>query len=212
MKLFLSILLILFSVISFGQKKQSIFNGKDLNDWVIVVRDSTVNPSRFFYVNNGMIETVGVPAGYIRTKKEYKNYHLHVEWRYPEKPTNSGVLIHVNGPDKIWVSHYQAQLKVLDAGDFIVHGIGEQATIKDSTYFSTETIKPVIPKFHPTNEKPANEWNTYDIYCNGTTVEFKVNGLLQSVATNCSLTKGMIGFQAEGSKIQFRNIWIEKIK
>jgi len=26
------------------------------------------------------------------------------------------------------------------------------------------------------------------------------------------LTKGGIGLQAEGSKIQFRNIWIEKIK
>lgn len=212
MKPILLSLLILISGVCLSQKKQSVFNGKDLKDWVIVVGDSTLSPEKFFYVNEGTIETVGVPVGYIRTKKEFKNYRLHVEWRYPENPTNSGVMIHVNGPDKIWVSHYQAQLKVLNAGDFIVHGVGERATINDSTYFSTETVKPVVAKLHPTNEKPAGEWNSYDIICNGNKVELKVNGLLQNTATNCSLTKGAIGLQAEGSKIQFRNIWIEKIK
>jgi hypothetical protein len=65
---------------------------------------------------------------------------------------------------------------------------------------------------HPSNEKPAGEWNSFDITCKGNTVEIKVNGLLQNVATNCSLTKGGIGLQAEGSKIQFRNLWIEKIR
>ncbi|MFY9153522.1 MAG: DUF1080 domain-containing protein [Prolixibacteraceae bacterium] len=212
MKSILLSIFIFICVISYGQKKHTIFNGKDLNDWVIIVGDSTVNPEEYFYVKNGMIETVGVPAGYIRTKKEFTDYHLHVEWRYPENPTNSGVMIHVNGPDKIWVSHYQAQLKVLNAGDFIVHGVGERATINDSTYVSTETVKPVVPKLHPTNEKPASEWNSYDIYCNGNKIELNVNGLLQNAATNCSLTKGAIGLQAEGSKIQFRNLWIEKIK
>lgn len=212
MKPILLFLLILISGVCLSQKKLSVFNDKDLKDWVIVVGDSTVNPEKFFYVNEGTIETVGVPAGYIRTKKEFKNYRLHVEWRYPENPTNSGVMVHVNGPDKIWVSHYQAQLKVLNAGDFIVHGVGERATINDSTYFSTETVKPVVAKLHPTNEKPASEWNSYDIYCKGSTIELKVNGLLQNRATNCSLIKGAIGLQAEGSKIQFRNLWIEKIK
>lgn len=212
MKAILISIFLFTSVVGFSQKKELIFNGKDLNDWVIYVGDSTINPDQFFYVNDGMIETVGVPAGYIRTKKEYSNYRLHVEWFYPEEPTNSGILLHANGPDKIWISHYQAQLKHLNAGDFIVHGVGEHATIRDTVYVSTETLKPVIPKNNPTNEKPAGEWNSFDITCKGNTVEIKVNGLLQNTATNCSLTKGSIGFQAEGSKIQFRNIWIEKIK
>jgi hypothetical protein len=137
---------------------------------------------------------------------------LHVEWCYPEKPTNSGILLHTNGPDKIWVTHYQAQLKHENAGDFIVHGVGVSATIKDSIYVSTETVKPVVPKLYPSNEKPAGEWNSFDITCKGNTIEIKVNGLLQNIATNCSLTKGAIGLQAEGSKIQFRNLWIEQIR
>jgi hypothetical protein len=31
------------------------------------------------------------------------------------------------------------------------------------------------------------------------------------VATDCSLTRGGIGLQAEGSTIQFRNLWIEPV-
>jgi len=212
MKTFLLAVLMMMVVTGFSQKKQSLFNGKNLSGWTIYAGDPKVNLEKFFYVNNGVIETVGVPAGYLRTKKEYSNYRLHVEWRYPENPTNSGVLLHVNGPDRIWVTHYQAQLKDKNAGDFIVHGVGEKATISDSIYVSTEKVKPVIAKLHPTNEKPAGEWNSYDITCKGNTVELKVNGLLQNAATNCSLTKGGIGLQAEGSKIQFRNLWIEKIK
>jgi len=209
--IFISMFMLL-AIAGFSQKKQPLFNGKNLKGWTIYVGDPKVNPEKFFYVKDGMIETVGVPAGYLRTKKEYSNYRLHVEWCYPEKPTNSGILLHTNGPDKIWITHYQAQLKHGNAGDFIVHGVGEKATVRDSVYVSTEKVKPVVPKLHPSNEKPAGEWNSYDITCKGNTVEVKVNGLLQNVATNCSLTKGGIGLQAEGSKIQFRNIWIEKIK
>jgi hypothetical protein len=195
----------------FAQKKQSLFNGKNLKGWTVYVNDPKIKPEAYFYAKDGVIETPGVPAGYLRTTKEYENYRLHVEWRYPEKPTNSGILLHTTGPDKIWVTHYQAQLKHENAGDFIVHGVGEKATIRDSVYVSTETVKPVVPKSHPSNEKPAGEWNSFDITCKGNTVEIKVNGLLQNTATSCSLTKGAIGLQAEGSKIQFRNIRIEKL-
>jgi len=206
--------LLIFIVISSctTQKKEYIFNGKDLSDWTIFVGDSTVQPENFFYVKDGMIETIGVPVGYARTNKEYSNYRLHVEWCYPEKPTNSGVMLHVNGPDKIWISHYQAQLKYENAGDFIVHGVGVEATLGDSVYVSSETNKPLIPKLNPSNEKPAGEWNSFDITCDGNTIEIKVNGLLQNTAKNCSLTKGGIGLQAEGSKIQFRNLWVEEIQ
>jgi len=205
-------LLALFLLPACNSERESLFNGSNLDGWTIYVEDPTVNPDEFFYVNDGMIETVGVPAGYLRTEKEYSDYHLHVEWRYPEEPTNSGVFIHTSGPDLIWVTHYQAQLKFQNAGDFIVHGVGVSATLNDTVYVSTAEKKPLIPKFHPTNEKPAGEWNSYDITCLGSTIEIKVNGVLQNRATNCSLTKGGIGFQAEGSKIQFRNLWIEPVK
>ena len=199
-------------VASCTQKKESLFNGKNLDGWTIFVDESIISPEDFFYVNDGMIECVGVPMGYLRTVKEYSDYHLHIEWRYPEEPTNSGVFLHTSGPDLIWPAHYQGQLKFENAGDFIVHGVGETATIDGKVYESSDTLKPVIPKLNPSNEKPAGEWNSYDITCLGNTVELRVNGLLQNTATNCSLTKGGIGLQAEGSKIQYQNLWIKYLK
>jgi hypothetical protein len=85
------------------------------------------------------------------------------------------------------------------------------ATLKDTVFTSTADVKPLISKLHPSNEKPTGEWNNFDITCKGGTIEFRVNGLLQNVATNCSVTKGGIGLQAEGSTIQFRNLWIEQL-
>ncbi|MCF8378729.1 MAG: DUF1080 domain-containing protein [Bacteroidales bacterium] len=211
MKILMLSLVVMLSVSSCTQKKEYLFNGKNLKNWTIYLEDETINPEDFFYVKDGVIETPGVPVGYIRTNKTYSNYHLHIEWCYPEEPTNSGVFLHTNIPDKIWIAHYQAQLKHKNAGDFIVHGVGVSATVGDSVCVSTEEVKPLIAKLHESNENEAGEWNSYDIYCKGDSIEIKVNGLLQNVATHCSLTEGCIGMQAEGSKIQFRNIWIEKI-
>jgi len=209
--IFFSILVILIAS-SCTSKKESLFNGKNLDGWTIYVDDPAINPEDFFYVNDGFIETVGVPAGYLRTVKQFSDYHLHIEWRYPDNPTNSGVFLHTSGPDKIWPNHYQAQLKYLNAGDFIVQGSRISATIRDTVYTSSDTLKPLIPKIHPTNEYPAGEWNSYDITCLGSTIEVRVNGLLQNIATDCSVSSGGIGLQAEGSVIQYRNLWIEPVK
>jgi len=212
MKKILVVALMFLVVSGYAKKKESLFNGKDLKGWTIFVNDPKISPEKFFYVNNGTIETPGVPMGYLRTKKEFSNYHLHVEWCYPEKPTNSGIFIHTNGLDAMWPKHYQCQLKTLCAGDFIVNAVGEKATAGDSIYVGTEKVKPIAVKLHPTNEKGPGEWNSYDIVCKGSTVEVTVNGLLQNIIKDCSMTKGSIGLQAEGSRIQFRNIWIEKVK
>lgn len=212
MKTILLISLVTFSLTGFSQKKQSLFNGKNLDGWTIFAADSTIKLTSFFYVKDGLIETPGVPNGYLRTKKEYENYRLHVEWCYPEKPTNSGIFIHTVGPDKILPTHYQFQLKHLCVGDFIVQGVGVSATVRDTLYTSTAKLKPTAPKAKPSSEKVPGQWNICDVVCKGNTIELTVNGVVQNYATKCSNTKGAIGLQAEGSKIQFRNIWIEKIK
>ena len=212
MKPIFILLILSFTLTTVAQKKQMLFNGKDLKGWYAYAAEPSLDLSKYFYVKDGVIETPGVPNGYLRTKKEFANYRLHVEWRYPEKEVNSGIMLHVTGPDKIWVSHYQANLKHLSVGDFVVHGVGQKATIAGKEYVSTEKDKPVVPKMNPANEKPAGEWNTYDLICKGNTIEVKVNGVIQNTVTNCSTTKGAIALQAEGCKIQFRNLWIEKIK
>lgn len=208
--LFVSLFLFL-AIAGYSQKKEYLFNGKNLKGWTVCVKDQSVKPEDLFYVKDGVIETPGSPAGYIRTKKVYSNYMLHAEFRYPEKEGNSGVMIHTNLPDEVWPAHYQCQLKHLHVGDFIVMGVGLKATVAGKEYVSTEKERPVAQMFQQPNEKPAGEWNSCDITCKGNTIEIRINGVLQSKATDCSLTSGTIGFQSEQGKIQFRNIWIQKI-
>jgi hypothetical protein len=59
---------------------------------------------------------------------------------------------------------------------------------------------------HPSNEKPLGEWNKYEITVDKGTVELKVNGLVQNVATNCAEIPGKICLQSEGSEIEIRNL------
>ena len=79
------------------------------------------------------------------------------------------------------------------AGNFIVRGVDQRATLGGVESISTESKnKPIIPKLHPTNETPAGEWNAYDIICKDNTIEIKVNGLVHflSLATG-SLTRAI---------------------
>lgn len=200
------------AVAGYAQKKNYLFNGKNLNGWTVYVKDRSVKPVNLFYVKDGVIETPGKPAGYIRTKKVYSNYKLHAEFRFPEKAGNSGVMIHTNLPDEIWPAHFQCQLKHLHVGDFIVMGVGEKATVEGKEYVSTEKDRPVVPMFQESSEKPIGEWNSCDITCTGNTIEICINGILQSKATNCSLSGGTICFQSEQGQIQFRNIWLVKLQ
>jgi hypothetical protein len=211
MKTFFVYLLLFLAITGYPQKKESLFNGKNLKGWIIYVKDQAVKPGNLFYMKDGVIETPGNPAGYIRTRKVYSNYKLHAEIRFPEKAGNSGVMIHTNLPDEIWPAHFQCQLKHQHVGDFIVMGVGLKATVAGKEYVSTEKERPVVPMFGESSEKPIGEWNSCDIACTGNSIEIRINGVLQSKATNCSLTSGTIGFQSEQGKIQFRNIWIEKI-
>ena len=73
MKNILVVVLLFVSFAGFAQKKESLFNGKDLKGWTIWVSDPTIAPEKFFYVKDGVIETPGVPMGYLRTKKVYSN-------------------------------------------------------------------------------------------------------------------------------------------
>ena len=70
MRIALVSLLAFAAALSCSDQKEYLFNGEDLNNWSVFVEDPAINPAEFFYVNDGMIETVGVPNGYLRTKKE----------------------------------------------------------------------------------------------------------------------------------------------
>lgn len=188
-----------------AQKATRLFNGKDFKGWVFHLRDPKVDPSTVFTVRDGVINIKGEPFGYMRTKKSYSNYTLHVEWRYPSELSNSGVFVHTQTPDTIWPRCIENQLKAGNAGDYVLMN---GATIKEQT----DPKRIVVAKMADSNEKPVGEWNTIEITCKGNTIETRVNGLLQNKGTGLNVTKGSICLQSEGKTIEFRNVYLTKIK
>jgi hypothetical protein len=182
-----------------------LFNGKDLSNWVFKLKDASVVPSGVFTVQNGVIHITGDPFGYMRTKEAYSDYRLHVEWRYPLEASNSGVFVHTQLPDTIWPRCIECQLKAGSAGDFVcMNG----ADINERTDKSNRSVK----KINASNEKPIGEWNTMEVVCKTNTIEVYVNGTLQNKATGVTVSKGYICLQSEGKDIEFRNVFLIKLK
>jgi len=185
----------------------SLFNGRDFEGWHMYLKDADADPEDVWKVRDGAIWCTGNPTGFIRTKKEYSDFKLVFEWRWPEKPGNSGVLLHMSGEEKIWPLCMEAQLMHKRAGDIVGMGCN----------FNENKAKkggPIsyAPHMNDSNEKKPGGWNTYEIVCNADTIELKVNGQLQNKATGVSIRKGFIGFQSEGVPIMFRNFKLTPLK
>lgn len=208
--LFLSLLVISCS----SGNKVELFNGENLDNWNVFVSEPDVDPEKVFWVADGLINTTGVPHAYIDTKESYGNFKLHVEWRWTEEPTNSGVLLHKQGKDMIWPLCIECQLQNGNAGDIVLIGKGSGITIKGTSHLITseENRYEVIKKFEESSEHAAGEWNTYDITSQDGNIEVIVNGVLQNTGTDMTLTSGKIALQSEGSPMQFRNIHLEVIE
>ena len=196
-----------------SEKKTVLFNGENLGNWSIYTGNPEVDPGDVFWVEEGVLVTSGDPFGYIRTKESYSNYKLHLEWRWPGEPTNSGVLIHVQGKDRIFPHCIESQLMHGKAGDIVLMGAGAGVTVRDSAYLVTsdERFYMSIPKFEDSSEKIPGEWNSFDITSNDGDLEIVVNGVLQHTATNMTLNEGNIALQSEGSPLQFRNIYLQEL-
>jgi 3-keto-disaccharide hydrolase len=185
----------------------NLFNGKDLTGWRIFLDPrKKVDPAEIFQVKNGTIVCEGSVNGYIITEKEYSNYVLKLQWRWGKKKTsgrNSGVFVHVVGPDMIWPKGVEAQLMADHAGDFWLVGdfkLSVDPRRQDRRisrhYFRTKDNV----------EKAVGEWNQYEITCKGDTIKLVINGLEVNRGTNAELTKGRILLQSEGAEIHFRDI------
>jgi hypothetical protein len=188
-----------------GQGIIELFNGKDLNNWVFYLKDPSVDPGKVFTVKNGVINISGNPFGYMRTKDVYSDYKLHVEWRWPVEATNSGVFVHAQKPDTIWIKCIECQLKAGSAGDFVCMNGADMTERTDKSKMS-------VKKMADSSEKPTGEWNTMEVTCDGNTIEVAVNGVLQNKGTSVSVTKGSICLQSEGKDIEFRNVFLTRLK
>jgi 3-keto-disaccharide hydrolase len=201
-----------------------LFNGKNLDEWVSA-RDKS--PAQWT-VADGIL-TVNKTGGNIETKRAFKNYQLHLEWRIPENITgsgqargNSGVFLASTGTGDAGY-----ELQILDSYNNKTYVNGQAGSI----------YKQGIPLVNA-NRKPG-EWQTYDIvwtaptfdsdrsvktpayvtvFFNGVLVQnhFQLKGetLYIGKPTYKPYTTAPIKLQAHGDKsepISFRNIWVREL-
>jgi hypothetical protein len=167
----------------------------------------TITPAEGDPAATAVLKLDAKSAGYLLTDKAYANYKLHVEWRYPKDAvarSNSGILLHVNGPAMIWPASYEAQLQANNAGQ--VTGMG--LDIPDAPMLNNRKRAARLPGV---TEKPLGEWNTYEITAAGDTLELVINGAPANKVTKLPSKSGHIGLQMEGFPIEFRNVYLEPI-
>ena len=83
-----------------GRDATMLLNSRDLSGWHAYSKDS-VDPQEVWTVQDGVLSCAGNPTGFLRTKEEYSDFKLVLEWRWPGKPGNSGVLPRMAGDEKI---------------------------------------------------------------------------------------------------------------
>jgi hypothetical protein len=188
----------------------SLFNGKDFSGWKFHLEDQKADPAKTWSVKDEMIVCTGHPAGFVYTEKSYNNYFLRYDWQFPRPKGltddskfdgNSGALVHINHPEKgvigVWPNCVEVQGMNKRHGEllFIPRAQGKGKYDIEARNKAT---------------KPVGEWNTTEIVCRGAEITAKINGAEVSSGKG-ELTEGFIGFQSEGSPVNFRNIKIAQL-
>jgi hypothetical protein len=201
-----------------------LFDGKNLDEWV---SNRDKSPAQWV-VADGIL-TVNKRAGNIETKRTFKDYQLHVEWRIPENITgtdqargNSGVFLASTGGGDAGY-----ELQVLDSYNNKTYVNGQAGSL----------YKQAIPLANP-NRKPG-EWQTYDVvwtaprfnddgsvktpayatvFFNGVLVQnhFELQGETLYIGKPYykKYDRAPIKLQAHGDPsppISFRNIWVREL-
>jgi hypothetical protein len=203
-----------------------LFDGKNLDEWVSALDKS---PAKWI-VAGGILTVSKAPGvGNIETRRTFRNYQLHIEWKIPENITgtsqargNSGVFLASTGPGDAGY-----ELQILDSYNNKTYVNGQAGSI----------YKQGIPLVNP-NRKPG-EWQTYDVVW--TAPMFNADGTLKTPAYVTVFFNGVlvqnhfelkgqtlyigqpfykqydrapIKLQAHGDRsepISFRNIWVREL-
>lgn len=217
---------------------KSLFNGKNLDGWVIPEGDNG-----HWSVIDGVIDydarSEAEGDKNLWTEKEFEDFKLHVEWRFkgfgdhlfpmptilpsgeyvkdadgnvykPMKPnSDSGILLKGAGQTNLWCWSV---------------GSGELWSVRNNQSLPPEVRAAAVPSENA--DKPVGEWNAFNVIVKGDRITIINNGI--KVIDNALFpgldVTGPIGLQHHGginpetgklkgasSLVQFRNIWIKEL-
>ncbi len=198
LKLSLSLfILLLLSVATFAQKKQTLFNGKDLTGWKIYGTEK-------WFVEDGLLVCESGPDkeyGYLGTEQKFKNFELTLEFKQ-EANGNSGVFFH-SSIEGTKIAGWQAEVAPPGSS---TGGIYE-------SYGRGWLIKP-----EPEKDKALKmgEWNKMTIKVVGNVVTTFLNGTQMITLDDAKIGEkdGCIALQIHsggGIKVKWRKIKIKQL-
>jgi len=184
-----------------------LFNGRDLTGWRIINGEDDS-----WHVNGDILYTEGSGGGWLSTEKEYSDFILSMEFRVTPGG-NSGIFLRT--PQSGDPAYTGMEIQVLD--DYAE----KYADLKEWQY--TGSIYGVEPPSQRVS-LPAGEWQKIVILCEGPVVKIDLNGKnihdtnitkymwQEKSHPGLKRRKGFIGLQSHGSRIEYRNIYLEELK
>lgn len=201
-----------------SSKVISLFDGKTMNGWYTFIPGEGKNkdPLGIFKIEDGCFHVSGQKFAFLSTEKEYDNYRLTLDFKWGQKKwpprenavRDAGILYHCVGPDKVWNKSLELQIQEGDTGDmWLTSGEGGAPSLE---VLGKNHVGGRVVKFAD-YEKPHGQWNTVQVVARGNRIEHWVNGKVNMVGKNASLTRGRINLQSEGAEIWYRNITLEPL-
>ena len=189
---------------------EDLFPARDFAGWALTATPDTAVAAVCEWRADGVIAVTGRPVGFLATTASYANFRLHAEWRWPGQPGNSGVLVHISSGAVVrgWPLCFQIQTKFKAAGDLLPMA---GATFAEALTSAPGAVTAVRAHTAPDSEKPAGEWNTCDVTCQGGAIQVTINGVLQNTVSHAIPASGRIGFQLEGTPFELRRVSVVRL-
>lgn len=223
--LFLLSLMLATPLLSFAEEEKrkgpqlgfvDLFNGKDLENWV----DVNTSP-KTWRVENGILICSGKPIGVMRSKKQYENFVLVIEWKHMEAGGNSGIFLWSDAiPKGRLPKGMEVQMLELQWPYINRKRNGEPNHLG---YVSGELFGAGGMRAMPENPrgsrsmsyemrcKGKGEWNRYVVVAVDGTVKLSINGKFVNGIREADLRKGYLCLESEGAEIHFRKIQIMEL-
>ncbi|HIG84353.1 MAG TPA: DUF1080 domain-containing protein [Verrucomicrobia bacterium] len=194
----------------------NLFNGKDLTNWV----DVNTSPDTWS-VKDGMMICSGQPIGVMRSKKQYENFILVIEWRHMEAGGNSGVFLWSDAKPKGRLPKGM-EVQMLELQWPYIHK-KRNGEPNHLGYVSGELFGAGGMRAVPENPrgsrsmsyemrcKGKGEWNRYVVVAVDGTVKLSINGKFVNGIREADLRKGYLCLESEGAEIHFRKIQIMEL-
>jgi len=195
-----------------------LFNGVDLTGWV----DVNTTPETWT-VRDGLLVCSGRPTGVMRSREQYENFILIIEWRHMEPGGNSGVFLWSDAiADREDPLPNGMEVQMLEL-DYVKLHRHKDGTFPPVAYVHGElfgagslTGIPDNPRGKRSKSlenrcKPRGQWNRYMVVAVDGTVKLSVNGKFVNGIRESSVRKGYLCLESEGGEIHFRKIRLMKL-